>query len=113
MPVGMLAAVGTGYSVTVPAVVTLPILFVADSVNHRLPSGPATMPFGELAAVGTAYSVTVPVGVIVPILFAPFSVNHRLPSGPAVMSQGEAPAVMPVENSVKPLTPSGIVAIVE
>lgn len=47
--------VGTGNSVTVPAVVIRPMLF--PSVNHRFPSGPAAiLPEGA----GTANSVMVP-----------------------------------------------------
>ena len=38
---GWLAAVGTGNSVTTPAVVIRPILLPLISVNQRLPSGPA------------------------------------------------------------------------
>ena len=75
-------SVGSVYSVIVPEVVILPILFAVDrSVNQRLPSGPAAMPSGLLSA-GSAYSVIVPEVVILPILFVPYSVNHRLPSGP-------------------------------
>jgi len=54
-----------------------------DSVNHRLPSGPAVIPAGPLT-IETLYSVTAFVAnTIFPILEP--SVNHRLPSGPAVM----------------------------
>ena len=78
-------------------------------MNHRLPSGPATIPLGELARRRAPNSVTVPDVVIRPTLFAAFSVNHRLPSGPAAMSHGELAGVIPVENSVNPLCPSVIV----
>src|SRR5262245_41011813 len=40
IPMGLLAVVGIGYSVTSPLVVTRPSLDVARSVNQRLPSGP-------------------------------------------------------------------------
>ena len=54
-----------------------------DSVNHRLPSGPATMAEEALLAVGIASSMTVPSRVMRPIWLAVYSVNQRLPSGPA------------------------------
>ena len=54
-----------------------------DSVNQRLPSGPAVIPHGPDNE--PPYSVMLPLVVIFPILPFPFSVNHRLPSGPAVM----------------------------
>src|ERR1700730_16242554 len=55
----MLFAVGTGYSVIVPAVVMRPILLPVPSVNHRLPSGPAVMSRAPPPAVGTGNSVMV------------------------------------------------------
>ncbi len=82
-----------------PPVVMRPILLVAVSVNHRLPSGPAVMPTGPLLAVGVGNSVILPLVVMRPIRFVAFSVNHRLPSGPAVMPKGPLLAVG-VENSV-------------
>ena len=42
-----LPTVGTGNSVTRLAGVIDPILFAADSVNQRFPSGPAVMPTGR------------------------------------------------------------------
>ncbi len=72
-----------------PPVVMRPILLVAVSVNHRLPSGPAVMPTGPLLAVGVGNSVILPLVVMRPIRFVAFSVNHRLPSGPAVMPAGK------------------------
>ena len=69
-----------------PAVVIRPILLPANSVNHRLPSGAATMPWGSLPLVGTGNSaVTTPAVVIRAILFIAGLENHRLPSGPAAM----------------------------
>jgi hypothetical protein len=47
----------------------LPILLAVNSVNHKLPSGPAVMPRGLLPAVGITYSVKIPAGVTFPILF--------------------------------------------
>src|SRR5262245_44895295 len=88
MPLGELLAVGMEYSVNVPPVVTLATLLPAFSVNHRLPSGPATMAQGELLAVGTEYSVTVPAGVTLAILLAAVSATQRLPSGPWAMPVG-------------------------
>lgn len=67
---GWLFLVGIEYSVNAPHVVTLPILFVAFSVNQSLPSGPTVIPRGLLPAVGIGYSVNVPLaGAIRPILF--------------------------------------------
>src|SRR3954470_13869047 len=66
MPQGWLLAVGMGNSVTKPAGVIRPILLPENSVNHRLPSGPARILTGALLGVGIAYSVTLPAGVILP-----------------------------------------------
>ena len=62
-----------------------PILLPLDSVNHRLPSGPAVMHWMLGSAVGTGNSVMVPWGVMRPIRLALVSVNQRFPSGPAAM----------------------------
>ena len=76
IPLGLPATpmvVGRGYSVMTPSGVIRPILSPADSVNqadsvnHRLPSGPAAIPCGLLPAVGRGYSVMTPAGVIRPI----------------------------------------------
>ncbi len=88
MPVGVLKIVGKRNSVIVPAGVMRPIWSLSDSVNHRLPSGPAVIPEGKLAAVGMRNSVIVPAGVMRPMRFASDSVNHRFPSGAAVMAVG-------------------------
>ena len=80
-----------------PAGVILPILLALDSVNQRLPSGPAAMPSGPLRSVGTEYWVIVPEGVILPILLALGSVNQRLPSGPAAIMK--EPAAVLKKNS--------------
>src|ERR1041385_3371078 len=94
--------VGITNSVSAPAVVMRPILLPIFSVNHRLPSGPATMPAGWPAA---GNSVTVPAVVIRPTLPAIDSVNQRFPSGPAVMKPEKAIAVGML-NSV--ITPAGV-----
>ena len=61
----------------------------SDSVNQRLPSGPAVIPSGSELAVGMGNSVMAwVVGLIIPILLASSSVNQRLPSGPAVIPLG-------------------------
>src|SRR5579871_3339806 len=88
----------------------IPILLPAkNSVNQRLPSGPATIPNGPALAVGVANSLKAwVVGLIIPIwLTASWvllprlnSVNQRLPSGPAVIPLGPALAVG-VANSLK------------
>ena len=62
------------YSVTTPAGVIFPIRPSPDSVNHRLPSGPAVMPKTP-KPVMPLYSVTTPAGVIFPIRLPPPSVN--------------------------------------
>src|SRR5688572_22678063 len=103
MPCGRLPpANGTTNSVMTPAGVIRPICAVLDSVNHRLPSGPATMsagPTGMLpGATGSVYSVTTPVVVMRPILLLLLpsrisSVNHSASSGPAVMPTGALDAV--------------------
>ena len=78
-----------------------------DSVNHRLPSGPAVMPCGTAPEPSPdANSVIVPCGVIRPIAPAA-SVNQRLPSGPAAMSWGELPMVSPTQNSE--IVPPGVI----
>src|SRR3989454_1552325 len=78
-----------------PVGVIRPTLLPQDSVNQRLPSGPAVMPSGlllplggQLRLGGRGNSVITPAGVIRPILLPLSSVNQRLPSGPAVMLSG-------------------------
>ena len=83
-----------------------PIRLPSNSVNHRLPSGPAVIPSGALPSlIPSENSVTTPLGVMRPMRFPARparlnSVNQRLPSGPAVMPAGELPALMPARNSV-------------
>src|SRR5579885_433410 len=126
---GRAATVGTANSVMVPLGVMRPILppplqspLPTQSVNQRLPSGPAVMSQGALSgrpsALGTANSVMVPLGVMRPILLPPMqnpfesrahSVNQRLPSGPAVMPKdpllgvGRANSVMVPLGVMRPI----------
>src|ERR1700694_481323 len=98
MPSGKLLAMGMGYSVTTPDVVTLATLDTwprvkPASTSQRLPSGPAVMPDGQLPAVGKGYSVKTPAGVTLATKPEPYSVNQRLPSGPAAMPDAPPPAV--------------------
>ena len=95
-----------------PAGVIRPTFAPYDSVNQRLPSGPAVIEAGWLPDVGMAYLVTVPLGVMRPTRFASVSVNHTLPSGPAVTPCGEPLADIPLENSVTPVVPTAMDAIV-
>jgi hypothetical protein len=72
------------------------IVLLASQVNHRFPSGPATIPFGALSVLGGIVggpgfasdenSVTTPAGVTRPMRSGMLLVNQRLPSGPGVMS---------------------------
>src|SRR5437588_2528245 len=56
-------AVGISNSVTVPVGVIRPILLTLDSINHRLPSGPAVMSYdGE----GAENSTMSPVAALAP-----------------------------------------------
>ena len=89
-PLGALpVTVGGGASAARPILLALD----EDSVNQRLPPGPAAMPNGPLFAVGVAYSVMAPAVVTRPILPTLSSVNQRLPSGPAAMPYGPLLAV--------------------
>src|ERR1039458_9037805 len=65
-----------------------PILLPWNSVNHRAPSGPASITMGTAAGVGTRYSVIAPPRVMRPILLPACSVNQRAPSGPTVILPG-------------------------
>ena len=75
-----------------PAVVMRPILLLSNSVNQRLPSGPAQMRKARVAT-GRGNSVIVPSVVMRPTLWPLFSTNQRLPSAPAAMPSGLADAV--------------------
>ena len=92
-------AVGIGYSVKAPEVVTRPIWFLPFSVNQRAPSGPTVMSWGVELVVGGGNSVTTPVGVMRPILPVS-SVNQRFPSGPSATPCGSA--VLPIGYSFTP-----------
>jgi len=99
MSSGLLAAVGTGNSVTAPDIVIRPILSPSASANHSAPSGPAAMPIGKLAPVGMGNSVIAPYVVIRAILLPFSSANHSAPSDPAVIPAGLA-AFVGTGNSV-------------
>jgi hypothetical protein len=90
IPTGPLAAVGRGNSLRmVPPVLMTPILLPPNSVNQRLPSGPAAMRIGPLLLVGTGNSLTAPVLMLtLPILFPVNSVNQILPSEPTAIPSG-------------------------
>src|SRR5215510_1130209 len=93
-------------SVTFPSRVIRPIA-PRDSVNHRLPSGPATIPVGwRFGWMPSENSVISPSGVIRPTRPPPGSVNHRLSSGPSAMSIARLPDERPSRNSV--ISPSGV-----
>src|ERR1022692_1578602 len=80
---------GTGYSVSFPAVVMLPIFKLPPcSVNQSAPPGPLTMSQGSRPGVGSGNSVMAPLVVMRPILFPRVSVNQRAPSGPGVTEKG-------------------------
>src|SRR5262245_2818451 len=104
MPNGELPNVGVANSVTVPFGVMRPI-FPGNtfSVNHTLPSKPATMPCGDDPAAGN--SLIVPFGVQRPMALLFPSVNQRFPSAPAVMLAGKLSDVGMV-NSV--IVPAGV-----
>src|SRR2546423_13528184 len=65
-----------------------PTVFFLNSVNQRLPSGPAVIPSSwisdaDVAGVGSGNKVLMPEGVMRPIALYP--VNQRLPSGPVII----------------------------
>src|SRR5215469_4795556 len=91
--VGLLAAVGTGYSVIDPSRVIWPTLLPCVSANQIAPLPPTVIPSGALPGVGIGYSVTEPVAVMRPIAPAWSSVNHMAPSAAATISTGPACAV--------------------
>src|SRR5579864_9001879 len=64
------------------------MLLAPPSVNHKLPSGPATMSRGTLSVLGVRNWIITPAAVIVPISLVPLSVNHRLPSEPSAIPPG-------------------------
>ena len=57
MEFGLLLAVGTFHSVTLPSRLIRPIRSPIHSVNQTLPSGPAVMPEDPTKGVGSGYSV--------------------------------------------------------
>ena len=75
-------------------VVGLMVPIEPESMNQRLPLGPAVMAEGDKNGVGRGYSVMAPVvGLIVPIALPTCSVNQRFPSEPAVISTSQELAV--------------------
>src|SRR5215210_9301651 len=93
-------AVGTGYSVTSPAFVTLAMAPSLPAIaTQRLPSGPVTMPRGFPVGKPAVNSVITAPGVIRPTALFESSVNQRLPSGPGAIPQSATPSVRPVPNS--------------
>ncbi|MFG1882000.1 hypothetical protein [Micromonospora sp. NPDC049102] len=91
MPTGPASAVGNGYSVTVPSVVTRPIVSEVIPAYQRAPSGPTAMPPGPVPG-GRATVRCAPSTVIRPIRSSPERVNQSAPSGPVVMINGRPPA---------------------
>src|SRR5262245_18376790 len=87
-------------SVTTPAGVIFASWPALYSVNHMLPSGPATMSNGNAPA-ASANSLTAPPVVMRPMRLENDSVNHSAPSGPAAMRFG--PALGPVNSVTTPV----------
>src|SRR6516225_11890709 len=98
MPWALQFAVGRLNTVSAPPGVRRPILSAKNSVNHKLPSGPATMPIGSQPVLGCGNSVKLPAGVMRPIWATAFSANQKLPSGPRVTPRGPAPEVGTVKS---------------
>src|SRR2546426_9963441 len=99
MPSGKLSAIGMGYSVTTPDVVTLATLdtwpgLKPASVTQRLPSGPAVMAAGQLPAVGSGYSVKTPAVATLAPKPRPHPVNQRLRSVAPRRRPASPPAVV-------------------
>src|ERR1700682_311675 len=67
--------------------VPLPLLPKHDTVNQRLPSGPAVIEI-PVQPLGIVYSVKLPVVVTLATLPPGCSMSHRLPSRPAAMLHG-------------------------
>ena len=98
---------GIGYSVIAPPGVILPILLVASSTNHILPSGPGARPRGPEPAVGIGYSAIAPVcALYLPMLLARFSENQMEPSAPTPVLYGQALAV---GSGISVIVPSGVI----
>src|SRR6266478_7751942 len=85
MAKALAVAVGTMYSVNIPAGVTLVMRLPTGSVNHRLPPRPPVIP-PESRPPGTGISVILPAGDAEPTPCC--FVNQTLPSGPAAMPTG-------------------------
>lgn len=97
---GLPPPAGTGYWVTVPKVVILPMARLLAAANHNAWSVPAAMPHGP--APGTGYSVNTPDVLMRPILLALFSVNQSAPSDPATIRARPAAEVGTVYSAMDP-----------
>src|SRR5258705_12773564 len=113
MPVGLLAAVGIGYSLNSPAGETRPILLALTpaSVNQRLPSLPATMASGALSGVGTLKSLNCLSVPTRDTLLCSCCVNQSALSGPRQIPAESPPAGTPnssywPDGLVLPIAPS-------
>src|SRR6266536_1994701 len=111
MPLGTLASVGIGNSVSAPDVVIRPILLPPGKlgfegmVNQRAPSEPTARTRTTVSGAGTVKSVIAPDVVIRPIFPSPGLVNQRAPSGPETMLRGRT--VSP--NSNRDTTPTVVI----
>ena len=81
-----------------------PIL-LPDSVNQRLPSGPAAIP--RRGGSRVANSSIVPAGVIRPTRLSSWSVNQTLPSAPAAIPRGLLSVAVSFGNSL--IAPAGVI----
>src|SRR5215831_5941672 len=95
IPSGALPAVGIGYSVTEPADVMRPIAPAVNSVNHMAPSPAATISLGPACAVGNAYSVKLPACPLLadaadenPVTTRRMTATHRPMSDPTRPARG-------------------------
>jgi hypothetical protein len=77
IPTGPAAAVGNGWSDTVPSRSTRPIAFAWLSVNHSASPGPDVIIDGNAPCSGRSMWVTVPSAVMRPIRSLFISVNRR------------------------------------
>ena len=82
IPAGSEPGLGSANSRMTPAGVMRPIAPTADSVNHRFPSGPASMEEGPASDEGSGNGVTSPARVMRPITPAVHGVNQKAPSDP-------------------------------
>src|SRR5258708_1229020 len=71
-----------------------PMRLSANSVNQRLPSGPAVIPSGSLVGVESGNSMTLSPDIICPMLPVALSVNQSVLLGPEVISSAGPGAVI-------------------